>query len=53
MVDSEDVPQRADQLFDGIADARMAKLTEEGQILADLGVLDRERLAKLTAGDGL
>ena len=40
-----------DQLVDPISDAWMAELTEECQVLANLRVLDRERIADLAAGD--
>ena len=52
VVDAEDMPERVDQLLDPVTDARMAELAEKRQILADLGILDRERLAELAAGDG-
>ena len=44
--------ERGDQLLDPVADAGIAELAEEGQVLADLGVLDRQGRAELAAGDG-
>ena len=51
-VDPQDVPQGGDQLLDPVADAGIAELAEEREVLADLGILDRQRLAELAAGDG-
>src|SRR5262249_29864349 len=45
VVDSKDVPQRVDELFDGIADTRMPELTEVRKIFANLRILDRKWLA--------
>src|SRR5579883_289982 len=51
-VDPQDVPQGVDQLVDAVSDPGMSELAEEREILADLRVLDRQRLAELAAGDG-
>ena len=53
VVDPKNMSERADQLFDRIPDTRVAELTEKSEILADLRVLDRKGLAKLTAGNRL
>src|SRR5580700_6400217 len=45
------MPEGIDQLVDPIADAGMAELPEEREVLAHLGILDRERIAELAAGD--
>ena len=50
-VDPQDVPQGGDQLLDPVADAGIAELAEEGEVLADLGVVDRQGRAELAAGD--
>ena len=51
VVDPQDVPQGGDQLLDPVADPGMAELAEEREVLADLGILDRQRLAELAARD--
>ena len=51
VVDPQDMPQRVDQLVDPVTDRRVAELPEERQVLADLGILDRQRVAELAAGD--
>ena len=51
-VDPEDAPEGLAQLLDPVADARVAELPEEGEVLADLGVVDRQGRAEPAAGDG-
>ena len=51
-VDPQDLPQGRGQLVDPIADAGMAELAEEREVLAHLGILDRQRLPELAARDG-
>ena len=41
------------ELLDPIADPGIAELAEEGQVLADLGVVDRQRRPEQAAGDRL
>src|SRR5262249_53741262 len=48
-INPQNSPQRRDQVIDPIADPRMAKLAEECEVLANLRVLDRQRLSKLAA----
>ena len=50
-VDPQDAPERGAQLLDPVADPGIAELAEEGEILADLGVIDRQGGAELAARD--
>jgi hypothetical protein len=50
-VDAEDAAESVEKLVDVIADAGMAELTEKRQILADLGIVDRQGGTEAAAGD--
>ena len=49
MVDPQDAPEGVGEFLDPVADAGVAELTEEGKILADLRIVDRQARAKLVA----
>ena len=51
VVRAEDVPHRPDQFFTAVADARVAELPEEAEVLANLGVTEAEQRAQLPRGD--
>ncbi|MCE2726184.1 MAG: hypothetical protein LW698_05315 [Planctomycetaceae bacterium] len=53
MVGAEDVAHRPDQLVAAVADARIAELAEEAEVLADLGVAEPQQRAELAGGDRL
>ena len=53
MIGAEDVAHRADELVAAIADARIAKLTEEAEVLANLGIAEAEQRAELARRDRL
>lgn len=53
VVGAEDVPHRPDELVAAVADAWIAELPEEPQILADLGVAEPEKRPQLARRDGL
>src|SRR5262249_6712162 len=50
-VNAEGAADSGDQFGSGVANARLAKIAEEGEILADLDIGDAKGLAKLVAGD--
>ena len=50
---TQDAANLLDQLWDAVPDPGVAELPEIGEVLADLGVGEAERLTKLTAGDRL
>jgi hypothetical protein len=50
-INPELVSNRGDQLGCWIADSRLAKIPEAGQVLADLGVAHADRFAEQTTSD--
>src|SRR5207302_11031396 len=52
-IDAEALAEGGDDFLSGIADAGLAKIAKIGEVFADLGVGDAERLAQLAAGGGL
>lgn len=50
-INSENASESSQKLLDPVADPRVAKLTKEREILADLGVVDPQGSANLAAGD--
>ena len=52
-VNAEPIAKGGHQFLGRIADARLAKVAQTGQVLAHLGVGDAQGDAQLTAGNGL
>src|ERR1043166_10100146 len=47
------MPERGDEFLRIVTDARLAEIAEVGEVLANLGVIDGESLAKLTGRNDL